>query len=491
MDKSAEIGFIIFGVTGDLTKRKLIPALYELSQEGRIPGKLRIVGFARRPWTNDEMREILAEGIDEFARVKPVNRQIVEELLAHAEYVQGEFEKPDGFRRLIERLEENKIKKRIFYLATPPSAYPLIIDGLRQCERATGSGWTRIVIEKPFGSDRVSAGLLDEELHSCFQENQIYRIDHYLGKETVQNILVFRFANGIFEPLWNNHYVDSVQIMVAETVGVESRAGYFDGMGIIRDVFANHMLQMLSLTAMESPYAFNAHSVRDEKMKVLKALRPPEGQEVLAVTYRAQYGHGTINGQEIKGYLEEEQVEPHSQTETYFAMKLFIDNWRWAGVPFYLRCGKRLKKRATEIAIQFKQVPLSLFNWRNLAGDAPNILRLRLQPDEGINLSFGAKVPGPINEITPVDMDFCYSDAFGSEPPEAYERLLLDCMMGDATLFTRSDEALAQWDFTTGILKAWDEHPEEKLPIYQPGSWGAPGADELINKDGRSWLNPK
>ena len=489
--KNKAIAFVIFGATGDLTKRKLLPALYQLAKEGKLPEKIKIIGFARRPWTDEVLQQTLKQGIEEFARKKTVDHKVIAGLLENAVYVQGEFEKADGFNDLRELIEKEGITRVIYYLATPPSSYLDIIQNLHICNRKnTEDGWTRIVVEKPFGRDLLSAKELDEKLHACFREEQIFRIDHYLGKETVQNILVFRFANGIFEPLWNNHYIDHIQITVAETVGVGSRAGYFDNTGIVRDMFANHMLQLLSLTAMEAPYAFNAGSVRDEKLKVLKSLRYLTGNQAIEHTYRAQYAAGRFDGVETKAYLQEEKVLPDSITETYLAAKLYVDNWRWSGVPFYLRCGKRLRKRTTEIAIQFKQVPLPLFDWRNLAGDAPNVLTLRLQPDEGINLSFGAKVPGPINEIAPVNMEFCYEDAFGSEPPEAYERLLLDCMIGDATLFTRSDEALAQWDFTSNIIKAWEENPVRSLPAYLPGSWGPQGADEFMEVDGRRWLNP-
>jgi len=486
------VGFVIFGVTGDLTKRKLLPALYQLASEKKLTQKIKIIGFARRPWTDEVLKETLRSGIKEFARRKPVNHFIVEDLLTNATYVQGEFENPMGFVALNELIEREHIDRVIYYLATPPASYPDIIDNLHVCSSGLEdhNEWTRIVVEKPFGQDLVSARELDEKLHSCFREDQIYRIDHYLGKETVQNILVFRFANGIFEPLWNNHYIDHIQITVAETVGVGTRAGYFEDSGIIRDMFANHMLQLLSLTAMEVPYAFNAGSVRDEKLKVLKALRHFDQSQVMQNTFRAQYSAGEMQGVQVKGYLSEDKVRQGSTTETYLAAKLFIDNWRWSGVPFYLRCGKRLEKRTTEIAIQFKQVPLPLFDWRNMAGTAPNVLTLRLQPDEGINLSFGAKVPGPVNEIAPVNMEFCYDDAFGSEPPEAYERLLLDCMVGDATLFTRSDEALAQWAFTSDILSAWEQNPLRSLPTYLPGSWGPQGADVFMQQDGRHWLNP-
>lgn len=487
------IAFVIFGVTGDLTRRKLLPALYQLAREQNLPEKIKIIGFARRQWNDDYLKKILENGIEEFARQKPIDERVISVLLENARYVQGEFEKPEGFQNLQNLIREEGIKKVIYYLATPPDSYAYILDNLHICQYPKSENeneWSRIVVEKPYGKDLETAKELDKKIHTCFMEDQIYRIDHYLGKETVQNILVFRFANGIFEPLWNSHYIDHVQITVAETMGVGTRAGYFDDSGIIRDMFANHMLQLLSLTAMEAPYAFNASSVRDEKLKVLKALRHWQGKNALINTYRAQYGSGIRNDKIINAYIEEDKVKKNSLTETYMAAKLYVDNWRWSGVPFYLRCGKQLKKRTTEIAIQFKQVPLPLFNWHNMAGDAPNVLRLRLQPDEGITLTFGAKVPGPFNEIAPVNMEFCYKDAFGSEPPEAYERLLLDCMVGDATLFTRSDEALAQWDFTTDIMLAWQEEPLHKLPTYSPGSWGPEGADEFIKRDNRKWLNP-
>lgn len=486
------VGFVIFGVTGDLTRRKLLPALYALAKEAKLPHPIKIIGFARRPWTRQILGEKLRDGITEFAREKPVDSTVVTELLADAVYIQSDFENVKGYSALQALLEKERIDKVLYYLATPPSAYNTILENLHVCARrpAKKNGWMRIVVEKPYGRDLASAQELDERIHGCFREDEIFRIDHYLGKETVQNILVFRFANGIFEPLWNNHYIDHIQITVAETVGVGNRAGYFDKAGIIRDMFSNHMLQLLTLTAMEVPYAFNANSVRDEKLKVLKALRSYGMKQALANTYRAQYQGGNVGGDKAAAYLEEERVQPGSTTETFMAAKLFVDNWRWSGVPFYLRCGKRMHKRTTEISIQFKQVPLPLFDWQNLAGNAPNVLTLRLQPDEGINLSFGAKVPGPVNEIAPVDMDFSYEDAFGKKPPEAYERLLLDGLAGDATLFTRSDEAIAQWQFTQDIITAWEQERIKELPQYNPGSWGPSGVDEFIARDGRRWLNP-
>lgn len=491
IEQTESIALIIFGVTGDLTKRKLIPAIYQLISEKLISNPIHIIGFARRPWDNQKMEDILTEGIKEYARVKPINKNTFSTLFKGAKYIQSSFENKEGFQKLNDLIENAGYKKILFYLATPPSAYKAIIENLSACKQySMNKSWVRIVVEKPFGTELESALDLEESLHNCFEEHQIYRIDHYLGKETVQNILVFRFANGIFEPLWNKHYVDHVQITVAETVGVGTRAGYFDKSGVIRDMFANHLLQLLTLTAMEPPYAFNASSVRDEKMKVLRSLRYLSGKDVLRNTVRGQYAGNTQGNLKIKGYLEEERVRINSTTETYMAAKIFIDNWRWANVPFYMRSGKMLPKRATEIAIQFKQVPLSFFNWKNMAGDAPNVLVLRLQPDEGINLLFGAKKPGPTNEISPVTMDFYYQEAFGSTPPEAYERLLLDCIQGDQTLFTRNDEVIEQWKYVSGIIKAWGEKQTLKLPQYQAGTWGPNNARDFIEKDGRVWRVP-
>ena len=485
------IALIIFGVTGDLTKRKLLPAIYQLISEKLISNPIHIVGFARRPWDTEKMKDVLIEGINEYARVKPVDKNIYSSLFKGANFIQSSFENKEGFQKLNNFIDKAGYKKILFYLATPPSAYKTIIGNLTACRQySTNKSWVRIVVEKPFGNNLESALDLEESLHHCFEENQIFRIDHYLGKETVQNILVLRFANGIFEPLWNKHYVDHVQITVAETVGVGTRVAYFDRSGVIRDMFANHMLQLLTLTAMEPPYAFNAYSVRDEKMKVLRSLRPLNGEEALRNTIRGQYGKSTRGNIKVNGYLEEERVSSNSTTETYLAAKIFIDNWRWANVPFYLRSGKMLPNRATEIAIQFKQVPLSFFDWKNMAGDAPNVLVLRLQPDEGINLSFGAKKPGQTNQISPVVMEFFYEEAFGATPPEAYERLLLDCIQGDQTLFTRNDEVLEQWRYVSGIINAWGENPTKILPQYPTGTWGPDSARDFLKKDGRVWREP-
>ncbi len=485
---SDSIALVIFGVTGDLTKRKLLPALYQLESEKRLPEKIDIIGFARRPWNDSILKTVLTDGIREYARISPPKSTIIMKLLSNIKYIQSEFEERKGYDELIQYLRGKNYKKVIFYLATPPDEYSTIISNLSVCrDYLIGNEWLRIVVEKPYGRDYSSAQHLENELKMCFVEDQIFRIDHYLGKETVQNILVFRYANGIFEPLWNKNYIDHVQITVSESAGVGSRAGYFDKSGVVRDMFANHLLQLVTLTAMEAPYAFNADSVRDEKMKVLKSLRPLKGMTALENTVRGQYTDTRIEGKLIQGYLKEERVPKDSVTETYLCAKIFIDNWRWAGVPFFVRSGKCLPVRATEIAIQFKQIPLSLFNWKNMAGEAPNVLILRLQPDEGITLSLGAKLPGPVNQIAPVNMEFCYHDSFGSEPPEAYERLLLDCIQGDQTLFTRHDEVLEQWRFVTEIINAWESDPVNILPKYKIGSWGPHEADSFINRDNRNW----
>ena len=481
---------VVFGVTGDLTRRKLLPALYELQLAGRLPEDFHIIGFARRDWTDEFLRETLREGVQEFARSKPVNLEVLDQIISKAFYNRSTFDDVNGYKNLLSMFADLDVCNIVYYLATPPDEYINIIRHIGESEIIKNcDGWTRIVIEKPYGYDLKSAMLLEKEVHQVFSEDQIYRIDHYLGKETVQNILVFRFANGIFDPLWNRQYVDHVQITVGETVGVGTRAGYYESAGVIRDMFQNHLLQLLTLTAMEAPFAFNADAVRDEKVKILHALRPIHGQDAIDNTYRAQYVSGHEGDKRVPGYKDENGVAINSTTETYLAARLYVDNWRWAGVPFFLRSAKRVPARVTEIALHFKQVPLSLFNWHNLAGDAPNVLVINIQPNEGMTLAFGVKSPGPINQISPVTMDFNYEATYG-EPPEAYERLLLDCLNGDATLFTRSDEAIAQWSFTTQILEAWKEFPVKNLPIYEAGTWGPPGADDFIGKNGRVWRNP-
>ncbi|HVB59654.1 MAG TPA: glucose-6-phosphate dehydrogenase [Ktedonobacteraceae bacterium] len=488
---------VIFGATGDLTHRKLLPALYNLALEHPLPAGFSVIGFARRPYNDDIFRQQALESINQYSRQKPVNPQVWDSFASGIYYLQSAFHDPAGYERLNSLLnqldqERGTAGNRIFYLSTPPSQYPEIIQRLGAAGlNRNRKGWTRIIVEKPFGHDMGSAIELNRQVAKVFREEQVYRIDHYLGKETVQNILVFRLANGIFEPVWNRRYVDHVQITVAENIGLEGRGSYYEESGAIRDMVQNHMLQLLTLVAMEPPIAFDANPVRDEKVKVLHALQPLTGKDVVTQTIRAQYGPGWVSGQPVSGYTEEAGVSPTSTTETYVAMKIFIDNWRWADVPFYLRTGKHLPKRVTEIAIQFKQAPLMLFKRSEAHGQVePNILVLRIQPDEGISLKFGAKVPGTEMQIRSVNMDFFYGSSFVRQQPEAYERLILDCMVGDSTLFTRRDEVEAQWGFIQGILDEWKNEPRETILTYDAGSWGPQIADEFIWRDGRRWRRP-
>ena len=487
---------VIFGATGDLTHRKLLPALYNLALEHPLPAGFSVVGFARRPYNDDIFREQALDAINQFSRQKPVNPQVWESFASGIRYLQSDFNDPAGYEKLNTLLntldqERGTGGNRIFYLSTPPSQYPDIIQRLGAMGlNRNRKGWTRIIIEKPFGHDLASARELNRQVARVFKEEQVYRIDHYLGKETVQNILVFRLANGIFEPVWNRRYVDHIQITVAENIGLEGRGAYYEETGAIRDMVQNHALQLLTLVTMEPPIAFDANAVRDEKVKVIHALQPLAGREVTNNTIRAQYGSGWISGQQVPGYVQEPGIPPNSTTETYVAIKMFIDNWRWAGIPFYLRVGKRLPKRVTEVAIQFKQAPLMLFKRSDAHGQVePNVLTLRIQPDEGISLKFGTKVPGSEMQIRSVNMDFLYGSSFRAQP-EAYERLLLDCMVGDSTLFTRRDEVEAAWTFVQGILDEWKSAGRENLLTYESGTWGPEAADEFIWHDGRRWRRP-
>jgi glucose-6-phosphate 1-dehydrogenase len=482
------IAIVIFGVTGDLSCRKLMPALYENAKFERLPQPFYIIGFARRPWDDQKMRDVLRQGVTDYGRTHPVEEQVLNQLLENAYYLESTFQDPSGYTRLNEVLSDLGVQNTLFYLATPPGQYATIVEQIGKSElESCPGGWRRIVVEKPFGRDLESAKSLDQTLHTVFKEDQIYRMDHYLGKETVQNILAFRFGNGIFEPLWNRNNIDHIQITMAETEGVGTRAGYYDRAGVVRDVFQNHLLQLLSLTAMEAPAVFSPKAVRDEKVKVLNSINDITGETALKNTFRAQYVSGTINGERVPSYRDEPNVAPDSITETFMAARLFVNNWRWAGVPFYLRSGKRLPKRVTEIAIQFTQIPLALFGQRNLAGEAPNVLVLRIQPNEGITLYLGAKAPGGAMRIEPVEMRFSYAEAFGDSHPEAYERLLLDSLLGDATLFNRSDEVEEAWRLAQGIIDAWEIQGLENLPVYEAGTQGPHGAGDFFMRDNHRW----
>jgi len=485
---------VIFGASGDLTRRKLIPAVYSLFRGGLLPHGFSVVGFARTAKSDESFRAELREAATAFARLKPTDEGSWGSFASRLHYHQGNYHSPADFRSLIARLDgiaarHHAPRNCLFYCASPPAVFPVIVSQLRESglAQAGGDGWSRVIIEKPFGRDLQSARALNEHVKRAFDEGQIFRIDHYLGKETVQNILVLRFANAIFEPIWNQKYVDHVQITVSETVGVEGRGKYYDQSGALRDMVQNHMMHLLCLVAMEAPTALEANAVRNEKVKVLKALRAIPPECVPEGVVRAQYTAGACGGHEVPGYLEEEGVAPGSTAETYVALKTFIDNWRWAGVPFYLRTGKRMPARITEIGIHFKPVPQVLFNAAPFGPMEPNVLALRIQPNEGISLQFQVKVPGAGVRIQPLKMDFGYAEAFGGEPPEAYERLLLDAALGDSTLFTRSDEVESAWAFLSPILGACAEQPVKELPRYAAGTWGPEEADALIAADGRRW----
>jgi glucose-6-phosphate 1-dehydrogenase len=488
---------VIFGASGDLTKRKLFPAVYNLALSRLLPGGFAAVGVARRPLPNfvADMRENVAK----FSRRKPVDEATWNELAKGVSYVQGEFDDAATYGKLKEELtrldkERGTRQNRVFYLAVAPDQVPAIVRGLSQSGLVVAPSHERdapyqhVVVEKPFGEDLQSARALNRELRQHLDERQIYRIDHYLGKETVQNLLVFRYGNTIFEPLWSQHYVDHVQITVAEDIGVEGRGKFYEKVGITRDIVQNHALQVLTLVAMEPPSSWDADAVRDEKVKVLRTLRPIRGEEVLKRTVRGQYVAGTVRGDRVPGYREEPDVPADSKTETYVAMNLQLDSWRWGGVPFYLRSGKRLAKRLAEVALHFKPLPHGLFRGAPGATDEPNALIVRIQPDEGISLRFSTKVPGGGISVRDVAMDFRYGTAFGSSTPEAYERLILDAMRGDATLFTRADEVEAQWAFIDDILAGWRDHDAPVAP-YEAGSWGPLEADALLAA-GDTWRKP-
>ncbi len=486
---------VIFGAAGDLTRRKLIPALYNLAKAQLLSREFAILGVAHSLMSTDEFRKKLSEDMRQYAG-RDIDSDIWEWFLRRLYYVTAEFDDKNLYSQLKTTLD--KLDKEhsthgnyFFYLATAPDFFGPIVEQL-----ATGGlmeekdhYWRRVIIEKPFGRDLESAKTLNQKLLKVAGEKQIYRIDHYLGKETVQNILAFRFANGIFEPIWNRRYIDHVQITVAETVGVESRGSYYDTAGALRDMVPNHIMQLISLTSMEPPVSFHADAVRDEQAKILHAIQPLSSEEVLTRTVRGQYGPGVEDNHRVPGYRTEPDVPPDSRTETFVAMKLAIDNWRWADVPFYLRTGKRLGAQTTVIVIQFRRAPFVLFRDTPVENLMPNQLVLHIQPEEGISLQFAAKVPGPVMSLGAVDMNFKYADYFGTQPSTGYERLLHDCMIGDATLFQRADMVEAGWCVVSPALDVWKALPPRNFPNYASGSWGPKESDDLLDRDGRQWRN--
>ncbi len=487
---------VIFGATGDLTARKLFPAIYNLTREGQLPNQFACVAFARRDKTNEQFRQEMYDAVNAFSRVKPVDESIWNTFKEYLFYHRSEFHEDAGYESLAKLLNDLDVRlgtkgNRAFYLSTQPKYFTLICEklhkhGLIYDRNKITDKWSRVIIEKPFGHDLDSALALQKELTQFLHEDQIFRIDHYLGKETVQNLLVFRFANALFEPLWNTNFIDHVQITVAEDIGIGSRGAFFEEAGLLRDVLQNHMMQLLSLVAMEPPVDLKANSIRDEKVKVLSAIRYFSPEDIERFVVRGQYGKGLISGQEVVGYRDEQNVDKNSVVETYVAMRLFIDNWRWKDVPFYLRCGKRLPKRATEIAVTFKKPPQVLFQRSERLSES-DVLAIRIQPDEGTSLKINCKVPGQGISIQPVKMDFRYGSYFGIAPPEAYERLILDFIIGDSTLFAREDEVEHSWRLLTPILDYWKQKKTTDFPNYAAGTWGPKTADSLIEKEGRRW----
>ncbi|MCZ2127391.1 MAG: glucose-6-phosphate dehydrogenase [Anaerolineales bacterium] len=471
---------IIFGASGDLTQRKLIPSLFNLFHKRRTPKQFKIFGYGGTPYTDEQFREHLYQGMKQFADYEFSDDEW-NLFAADLHYLVGKYAEKDDFQKLADTLAQSEggAANRLYYMALPPMLFPVTVENLDATHQLheSGNNWRRVVLEKPFGTDLASAVELNKQVHKALNENQIYRIDHYLGKETVQNILFTRFANTIFEPIWNRNYIDHVQITVSEKVGLEHRAKFYDSVGVLRDMFQNHLLQLLTLVAMEPPASFGASALRNEKVKVLSAIRPMSPEQVAVHTVRGQY----------KDYRKEEGIAANSTTPTYAAVRFYIDNWRWEGVPFYLRSGKNLAEKQTQIIIQFKEPPTTMFPMQTIR---PNMLVLYLQPDEGVHLRFEAKAPDTVNETRSVDMEFHYDDAFGkSSIPEAYERLLLDALQGDASLFTRADEVETAWSLIDPILQTWDAHQTPPLASYKPGSWGPPESYDLLARDGRRWLD--
>jgi glucose-6-phosphate 1-dehydrogenase len=484
---------VIFGFSGDLTRRKLIPALYNLASQGLLSREFAIVGLGRTPMSDEDARKKMSDDFKKFSSV-PVDADLWDWLIRRIYYIAGDFDDPNTYTHLKEAAakadKEHGCKGNyFFYLATAPNYFGDIVTRLSEIGlmKEDNSHWRRVIIEKPFGHDLDSAKALNKQLLKVASECQIYRIDHYLGKETVQNIMALRFANGIFEPIWNRRYIDHVQISVVETVGVETRGGYYDSAGALRDMVPNHIMQLITLTAMEPPISFEANAVRDEQAKILHAIQPFSSEDVLSKTVRGQYGEGVIDGETVPAYRSEEGVPPDSRTETFVAMRLLIDNWRWAGVPFYLRTGKRMPGRNTHVVIQFRRAPFMLFRETQVENMMPNQLVLHIQPEEGISLRFAAKTPGPAMKLGEVNMDFEYSDYFGQTPSTGYERLLHDCMIGDATLFQRADMVEAGWSIVNPVLDVWKALPPRNFPNYAAGTWGPKEAEELMERDGRHW----
>jgi glucose-6-phosphate 1-dehydrogenase len=485
--------FVLFGGTGDLAHRKVVPALLQLWRTHLLPHEFVIVAIGRRPFDDDSFRAELRAALEKHSRAG-VEPAILDDFLGHVVYLRGDLADDATYEVLEERLGEldgrfGTAGNILFYLATQPSAFAPIVAQLGRVgldHETRAGGWRRIVIEKPFGRDLESARRLNREVAKVFRESQVYRIDHYLGKETVRNLLVFRFANGIFEPIWNRRYVDHVQITVAESIGVETRGTFYEETGASRDFLQNHLMQLLALVAMEPPASLEADALRDEKVKVIRAIAPMAAASVARDVVRGQYGPGWVAGRPVPGYREEAEVDPRSETETYVAARLLVDTWRWSGVPFYVRTGKRLPKRATEIAIGFREVPHRLFRDVAVAPE-PNLLAMRIQPDEGILLRFEAKVPGLGLDVRAVNMDFSYGSSFSVDSADAYETLILDALLGDASLFTRADEVEAAWGVVTPVVEAWLDQPAPEFPDYEAGTWGPAAADTLIARDGRRW----
>lgn len=487
--------FVIFGAGGDLTWRKLIPALHNLFLDGQLPERLTVIGVDRKPMSDRKFREHLHDGVNRFSRRGKTGKSGWDEFASRLSYLGGDFSKPETGDALAERLQKLDEEwggeaKRIFYLAIPPALVESVAGQLDKIGLCHDCRRDRLVVEKPFGHDLDSARALDRTLTGMFAESQIYRIDHYLGKETVQNILAFRFANALFEPIWDRRYIDHVQVTVAETVGVGHRAGYYEHAGALRDMVQNHLLQILSLIAMESPVSFDADEIRNKKVDVLRAIHPIRPEKVHHFAVRGQYGNGTLDDLDVPGYRQEDGIAADSGTETFAALRLFIDNWRWQGVPFYLRTGKRLPAKVSQVSILFRPVPHQSFPSTSVENWQPNRLVIRIQPEEGITLRIQAKQPGTRLVLGPVDMKFCYRDTFGTVTPEAYETLLLDVMRGDATLFMRADQVEAAWSVIAPVLACWQEVPPADFPDYRPGSWGPEAAAGLPAQDGRTWFTP-